>query len=91
MRRLLLLVGVLSATISTASAADLRNGTLADWYSASLSERLSAAEEMLARTRVVRVSAMDLRACIDRMAGDQRSHSQRLSEIAAACIIMLGG
>ena len=73
---------------STAYALSGRN-TLGEWRNASYSERLSLAQAMAFNINKSGVSANDLAECIDETAGDGGLDQMKISEVAAACAVMM--
>lgn len=73
---------------STAYALSVFN-TLGDWRDASYSEKYSLAQDMASRLNKPGVSASGLAACINETAGDGGLDQMKISEVAAACSVIM--
>jgi hypothetical protein len=101
MKRLLIFLLIIFSLTSNVFAKEwyedgtLHGATASEWLSASYQNRLATAADFLAYSKAaanmneLKVKAISLERCITEAINDPRLHEQKISEIAAGCIILL--
>jgi hypothetical protein len=74
----------------------LHRSTIDDWADSSLRNQLATSADFVAATKSVssmsqlRRRAEKVQGCISEVASEPASSNQRVSEVAAACVVLLG-
>lgn len=101
MKRLLIFLLIILSLTSNVFAKEwyeggtLHRATAGEWLSASYQNRLATAADFLAANKAatnmdeIKVRAISLERCITEAINDPRLHGQKVSEIGAACMILL--
>lgn len=80
---------VIPFILSSTAYALSGGNTLGDWRDASYSEKSSLAQAMASNINKSGVSASGLVACINETPGDGGLDQMKISEVAAACAVMM--
>lgn len=79
----------ISFTLSSTVYALSGGNTLGDWRNASYTEKTSLAQAMSSKINKPGVTSSALVACINETAGDEGLDQVKISEVAAACAVLL--
>ena len=72
-------------------ANSLIGGTMNDWFNAKSNVTQQAASMMIARDRNAGITANALWSCLNEVAVGQNTGAQKVSEVAALCIVSMNG